>query len=199
MDSGNTGDFIQVRAPVINIVRVRKGKRLVVTQPDRSLITSTYTCDLLLPSVFPDVCRQGHIFPSLNSWSLLSIGLFCDHECIALLTSSAIYIYHSNTLVMVGECNLLTKLWLVKLGDKPSQVDTNYRALSLHPLSKPPSLWLQNHHNLLHYPNVLIFIMKLCSLLSSPRSATHLMLDISPHGLNEPPHWCENIHHNLTQ
>ena len=42
---------------------------------------------------------------------------------------------------MVGEYNplynLLTKLWLVKLGDTPSQVDPNHRALCLHSLSKP--------------------------------------------------------------
>ena len=38
---------------------------------------------------------------------------------------------------MVDECNPLTKLWLVKFEDKPSQVDTNHQALSLHLLSKP--------------------------------------------------------------
>ena len=38
---------------------------------------------------------------------------------------------------MVGEYNPLTKLWLVKLGDTPSQVDPNHRALCLHSLSKP--------------------------------------------------------------
>ena len=136
MDSGSTGNFIQVRAPVTNIVRVRKGKRLVVAQPDGSLITSTHTCDLPLPSVLPDVCRQGHIFPSLHSGSLLSIGLLCDHGCIALLAASAIYIYYNDTLVMVGERNPLTKLWIVKLGDSPSRVNPNHHALSLHPFSK---------------------------------------------------------------
>ena len=38
---------------------------------------------------------------------------------------------------MVVERNPMTKLWLVKLGDKPSQVDTNRQASSLHHLSKP--------------------------------------------------------------
>ena len=37
---------------------------------------------------------------------------------------------------MVVERNPMTKLWLVKLGDKPSQVDTNRQASSLHHLSK---------------------------------------------------------------
>ena len=102
MDSGITGNFIQVRAPVTNIVWVRKGKRLVVAQPDGSLITSTHTCDLPLPSVLPDVCRQGHIFPSLHSGSLLSIGLLCDHGCIALLTASAMYIYYKEKYFSYG-------------------------------------------------------------------------------------------------
>ena len=137
MGSESKGNFTPVRAPVTNIVRVRKGKRLVVVQPDESLITSTHTCDSSLPSLLPGVCCQGRIFPSLSSGLLLSISFLCDHGCIALLALSAIYIYHSNTLVMVGERNPLTKLWLVKLGDKPSQVDTNHQALSLHPLSKP--------------------------------------------------------------
>ena len=59
-----------------------------------------------------------------------------DHECTALLTSSAIYIYNSNLLVMVDERNSLTKLCIVNLGDKPGQDQTNHKALSFHPLSQ---------------------------------------------------------------
>ena len=82
MDSGITCNFIQVRVLVTNIVRVRKGKRLVVAQPDGSLNTSTHTCDIPLLSILLDVCRRGYIFPSFSSRSLLIVSPFCDHGCI---------------------------------------------------------------------------------------------------------------------
>ena len=100
---------------------------------------------------------------------------------------------------MVGERDPLTRLWLVKLGDKPNQVDTNHQTLSLHPLSKPLFALGAIPPQFTILPHRIAFIMQFCFFLSSPRSATHLMLDISTHGLNLHPPWCENIHHNLTQ
>jgi hypothetical protein len=63
---------------------------ITVQLPDGSSMVSTHVADLPL-DLPPDACI-AHVFPSLSSASLISIGLLCDHGCDAHFTATNVTI-----------------------------------------------------------------------------------------------------------
>ena len=72
---------------------------------------STHTGELNFPDL-PMDARLAHIFPSLASGSLLSIGQLADHGCEAHFTETHVYITKDDKIVLVGHRSKATNgMW----------------------------------------------------------------------------------------
>ena len=127
-DTGTTAHFFAVDSPLL-MNKQKTNSPLKVTLPDNSVITSTHTAELQLPSLPPEACR-AHLFPSLGNTSLLSIGQLCDAGCTATFTASKVTVAHKNQIILSGSRkNSTQRLWIIELpvGTQPA---TQHSALS---------------------------------------------------------------------
>jgi hypothetical protein len=76
VDTGSTGHFLTVLTPCLNLGPASPG--ISVVTPDGDIITLTHTSLLNLQMLLPAACT-AHVFPTLTSGSLISIGTLCDH------------------------------------------------------------------------------------------------------------------------
>ena len=60
----------------------------------------------------PIAARQVHIFSSLVSGSLLSIGQLCDHSCSTYFNKTKLYIMYNSRIIIQGNRDY-TKLWSI--------------------------------------------------------------------------------------
>jgi hypothetical protein len=74
---------------------------IAVALPDGATILSTHTGLLQIPGL-PASARLAHIFPSLQSNSLLSIGQLCDHGCSSIFTNNAVTTTLHDLVVLTG-------------------------------------------------------------------------------------------------
>ena len=117
-DTGATGNYIRNEDALIlnHVVDSTTGPH--VRLPDNSIIKPTKSGHLPIP-VLPQSATEAHVFPSLKSASLLSIGQLCDSNCSALFTKKDLTIFDStNAPVLKGQRNETDGLWDVNL---PSQ------------------------------------------------------------------------------
>ena len=87
-----------------------------VLLPNHQHITSTHQANLNINNL-PPSAKTVHVFPSLASGSLLSVGQLCDHGCTATFTSSSATISRNGHPIITGTRNKSTKLW--NIGTKP--------------------------------------------------------------------------------
>ena len=80
IDTGTTGNFFLVNAPLQNIQP--DPNPISVEQPDSSIITSTHIRDLPIPSLTLPA-QTAHIIPALGDTSLMLVGVLCDNGCEA--------------------------------------------------------------------------------------------------------------------
>jgi hypothetical protein len=67
----------------------------------------------------------GHIFYSLKSGSLISIGQTCDDDCVALFTTYNVKIYKNGQVIMVGKRSITNCLcWDIPLAPKATPPPT---------------------------------------------------------------------------
>jgi hypothetical protein len=85
--------------PVINSTPVSPG--IFVQLPDGSSIESSHKANLNIPGL-PTAASECHIFPSLTSGSLLSIGQLCDYGCDVNFNKLNVTIHHGLDLVLKG-------------------------------------------------------------------------------------------------
>ena len=87
--------------------------------PDVHIIYSSHTA-LLPQNTLPIAARQAHIFPDLKNKALLSIGMFCDNVCLALLDNKKVYIIdrQNNKIFMHGTGDKNSTLYMVPLTTK---------------------------------------------------------------------------------
>ena len=111
-DTGSTGHFITIYAPSIN--RRPANPSIAVLLPDGSTIHSTHTALLNIPQLPTQAC-QAHIFPTLASGSLISIGTLCDHGCVATFTADTVAITLNNLSILQGTRSQATGLWQLNL------------------------------------------------------------------------------------
>jgi hypothetical protein len=93
VDSGCTGNYLKVTAPVTN-------KKLAltpihVTFPDGTSIQSTHTCELLLPQL-PIAATKAHIIPGLATSSLLLVGQLVDANCSVNSDRTSVEVLHNH-------------------------------------------------------------------------------------------------------
>ena len=125
-DSGSTGNYISITHPHINLQPTLHP--ISVKMPDGKHVTSTHTCELLLPTL-PPAARKAHVFPDFPTGALLSIGLLCDHGCTAHLDKNSMVIIRNNTIVLKGTRSPSSPLWTV---EPPTTVPTSHQTPQLH-------------------------------------------------------------------
>ncbi|KAI2490331.1 hypothetical protein MHU86_24250 [Fragilaria crotonensis] len=111
-DTGCTGHYIHITTPHFD--RTIANPSISVLLPDGSTIHSTHTATLDLP-LLPPAARFAHIFPTLSSGSLLSIGLLCDHGCTATFNPHSVDITLDGATILTGTRSPTTNLWTIDL------------------------------------------------------------------------------------
>lgn len=78
-------------------------------------MTSSHTATLNIPTL-PAAAGKAHIFPSLTSGSLLSIGQLCDFGCTVNFNNTHMTVYNKeNTTILTGKRDPTTGMWRVPL------------------------------------------------------------------------------------
>ena len=96
-----------------NLTKLSDGPH--ATLPNNSTIQATHSgllplCDILSPQT-----KTSFIFPGLSNESLLSVGQFCNNNCIAIFTKHKMYILKENKIILQGHRNFSDGLWNVQL------------------------------------------------------------------------------------
>jgi hypothetical protein len=91
-DTGCTGHFLEVQSPCTHRQSTTNG--IHIQLPNNIRIQATHTCLSDIPSL-PPSARQAHIFSQL-AHALISIGLLCDHGCLAIFHSRKVEIWYQN-------------------------------------------------------------------------------------------------------
>ena len=81
-----------------------------VLLPNHDRIQATHKAKLKLPHL-PPAAKEVHVFPSLASGSLMSIGQLCDSGCTATFTNTSAIVTHNGKPVITGLRNPTSKLW----------------------------------------------------------------------------------------
>lgn len=127
-DSGTTGNYMCMRDMhrLVNVQPNKEDEGISVHMPNGSIIKSTHTAQLNLPSL-PMGARVAHIFPELAAaGSLLSIGTLCDYGCTAIFTSTTVEIKDMlGEIILIGTRSATTRLWMIDLDPKVS-IPTTY-------------------------------------------------------------------------
>ena len=89
----------------------------IVHLPDNSTIQATHKGGLPLKhgTALPPAATKTHVFPQLQSSSLVSIGQLCDDNCIAILDKQEINVYKNKQLIFKGHRNPSDGLWDIPL------------------------------------------------------------------------------------
>jgi hypothetical protein len=106
-DTGATGTFVVVNAPVVN--KQLATKPIPVQVATGSVIYSTHTAELLIPSL-PCAARLCHTLPN-HTHPLVSIGQLCDANCLALFNKNDVFITLDNKVLMLGKRHPVSRLW----------------------------------------------------------------------------------------
>ena len=120
LDTGATHHFFSTSPtvptnPILTDIHPTKDP-IDVLLPNHQHITSTHQANLNINNL-PPSAKTVHVFPSLASGSLLSVGQLCDHGCTATFTSSLATISRNGHPIITDTRNKSTKLW--NIGTKP--------------------------------------------------------------------------------
>jgi hypothetical protein len=110
-DTGTTGHYFQPHSACLNITPTHKP--VTVNMPQGTSIQSTHTGELPLPQL-PASARVAHIFPDLANHSLISIGVLCDHNCVATFAKDNVTVSHNNEPLLTGPRSS-NGLWTIDL------------------------------------------------------------------------------------
>jgi hypothetical protein len=98
----NTGidqGMVHTNLPFSNILQTDYG--IEVMYPDGNIARATHTATLNLP-MLPEKARRVHLFSSLASGALLSLGQLCDAGCTAYFNATKAYIFFQGKIIMQG-------------------------------------------------------------------------------------------------
>ena len=95
---------------------------LTVKLPDGHHINSTGTTSIDWPDL-PPTARTPHVLPQLNPHSLISIGVLCNHDCIATFDKESVQIHRHNIPILHGK-RLPNSLWSLPLYSHQPQANT---------------------------------------------------------------------------
>eukprot|EP00978_Attheya_sp_CCMP212_P006284 scaffold14236_cov54-Attheya_sp.AAC.6 len=132
-------------APVIISSPANPG--IQVQLPDGSSIESSHKANLNIPGL-PAAASESHIFPSLTSGSLLSIGQLCDHNCDVHFNKKNVLIQHENALILKGDRQPLNGLWDIPIAPLP--VANNVTSSVTSTIAK----WIAFYHATIFSPTI---------------------------------------------
>ena len=89
--------------------------------PDGHYINSTGTTSIDWPDL-PPTARTAHVLPQLDPHSLVSIGVLCDHDCIATFDKKSVQIHRHNKQILHG-IRLPNGLWSLPLYSPQEQAN----------------------------------------------------------------------------
>ena len=99
-DTGATGTFVEMNADCI--VNIQPADPPIhVVSPNGEIMQSTHTAELSFAKL-PPAARKCHVFPSLASGSLISVGVLCDAGCIATFGKNFVNITLNGETVLSG-------------------------------------------------------------------------------------------------
>jgi hypothetical protein len=109
IDSGATGHFFKISSNLLGIKPTTNG--IAVSLPGGALVRSSHTGTLPV-SGLPLLACRAHVFPSLQSHSLLSIGQLWGHGCKAVFTHSKVTITRDDLVMLTGTRSIANNgLW----------------------------------------------------------------------------------------
>jgi hypothetical protein len=91
VDSGFTGNFLLSNAPCLNKTLIINP--LTVRLPNGQTMKSTHTATLDIPQL-SKTAKEAHIFPAMESNSLLSVGQLCDEGYFVLFSIDEVKILY---------------------------------------------------------------------------------------------------------
>jgi hypothetical protein len=115
-NTGINNDMVQVNLPFSNITKTENG--IKVMYPDGNTAQATHEAVLNLP-ILPLAARKVHLFESLASGALISLGKLCDSGCTAYFNATKVYIFFNGKIIMQGARSSSTNnLWKVNESKK---------------------------------------------------------------------------------
>ena len=87
--------------------------------PNGGVTQSIATAEVKLPHV-PKTARDAHIFLSLASGSLYSVGQLCDNGCEAYFNKTSCTITKKGKLVLSGTLTANSQLWIADDAKSPN-------------------------------------------------------------------------------
>jgi hypothetical protein len=119
VDTGATGHYLDTAAEkhCTKITPTSNGPSVQVANGE----TIETTKRVIVPLAAPELSTQaktGHIFDSLQSGSLISIGQLCDDDCVALFSKYDVKIIKNGQGIILGKRNLNNGLWNIPLAPK---------------------------------------------------------------------------------
>ena len=114
LDTGATHHFYNMPVSTTTAPHLRNitptSDGIEVLLPNSTTIKSTHQANINLPSL-PTSATSVHLFPSLASGSLLSIGQLCDSGCSATFTKTDAIVTRNSIPVLRGLRHPATSLW----------------------------------------------------------------------------------------
>ena len=103
LDSGATGSYFQMQ-DAKHLQNIQNQTGPIVVLPDNSKMTSTKTGSLPFPGL-SSKAQQAHIYPKLQSASLISVGKLCDDGCDVTFRKNDVTAVKNNNIVLSGKRN----------------------------------------------------------------------------------------------
>jgi hypothetical protein len=79
--------------------------------PDCTSIQATHSGQLPLHPLFSAKAKTAHVLDGITNASLISIGLLCDDDCIAVLNKQLIWVFKDQQCILRGKRNNTDGLW----------------------------------------------------------------------------------------
>jgi hypothetical protein len=125
-NTGINNDMVHINLPFSNITKTPNGVK--VMYPDGNTAQATHEAVLNLP-ILPIAARKVHLFESLASGALISLGKLCDSGCTAYFNATKVYIFFKGKIIMQGaRSNATNNLWKVN-GTKVEQPTMSLNAV----------------------------------------------------------------------
>ena len=112
LDSGTTGHFLSVNAPILN--KRPTNNPVTVVLPNGQTIKSSHDCDIDWPMLPPNA-RFAHILPGLANHSLISVVQLCDAGYTMKFVDNKCLVNYKNKTILEGKKCPTTNLWFVPL------------------------------------------------------------------------------------
>ena len=90
-------------------------------------MNSITTRQLNLSPDLPAIAQQGHAFKEMDK-SLVSVPVLCDAGCQVLFGEHKVQVIRNNKVIIEGDRDAVTNLWLIPLENADSNTDKQPRS-----------------------------------------------------------------------